>query len=461
MEEKTITRKMWTILIVFGLFGQIAWAVENMYFNLFVYNTIAKSTQTVTLMVQLSGITATLVTLFAGIFSDKLGNRRHFISIGYIIWGVVIASFAFISTNNTMKTFGIDDMQKAISITCTIVIVMDCVMTLFGSTANDAAFNAWVTDNTETSNRGKVEGVLSIMPLLALLIVAGGFGILVDLIGYDGMFIALGVIVVASGIIGLFTIKDAKTLQKSNDVFYKDLIYGFKPSVIKSNVSFYIVLLAVLLYCIASQIFMPYLIIYLQEYLHFTVIEYSLVLGLVILLGATAVVFITRASDKHRKDKLAYIFTGIFSIGLIAMYFVKFESHIANIIVFAIFGLVMIIGYISLMSLLGALTRDYTPQENAGKMQGIRMIFYVLIPMFVGPAIGQALNESQGITYVDPDTGYLANVPAPEIFLVAGLVALLVFIPLVFLTRHINKNEAKVVPIEEKPQEEAKEEIKE
>ena len=204
---------------------------------------------------------------------------------------------------------------------------------------------------------------------------------------------------------------------------------------------------------------MPYLIIYLQEYLHFSVIEYSIVLGSVILLGAAAVVFITRASDKLRKDKLAYIFTGIFSAGLIAMYFVTFESHTANIIVFAVFGLVMIIGYISLMSLLGALVRDYTPQKNAGKMQGIRMIFYVLIPMFVGPAIGQALNKAQGQTYIDPDTGYLANVPAPEIFLVAGLVALLVFIPLVFLTLRINK-ESKAVeeaPKEESPQEEIKE----
>ena len=450
---------MWFNIILFGIIGQIAWAVENMYFNLFVYNTIAKSTETVTLMVQLSGITAAVVTLFAGIFSDKIGNRRHFISIGYIIWGIVIASFAFITTENTAKLFGIDDPLKAISTTLGIVVAMDCVMTLFGSTSNDACFNAWVTDNTEQSNRGKVEGILSIMPLFALLIVAGGFGILVDLIGYSGMFIMLGVLVVISGVAGLFTIKDSASLTKSDNVFYKDLIYGFRPSVIKENVTFYIVLIAVLLYCIASQIFMPYLIIYLQEYLHFSVIEYSIVLGSVILLGAAAVVFITRASDKYRKDKMSYIFTGIFAIGLIAMYFVKFESHTANIIVFAVFGLVMIIGYISLMSLLGALVRDYTPQKNAGKMQGIRMIFYVLIPMFVGPAIGQALNKAQGQTYIDPDTGYLANVPAPEIFLVAGLVALLVFIPLVFLTLRINK-ESKAVeeaPKEESPQEEIKE----
>ena len=446
MEENQITRKAWSILILFGLIGQIAWAVENMYFNLFVYNTIAKSTQTVTLMVQLSGIMATVVTLFAGIFSDKSGNRRHFISIGYIIWGIVIASFAFISTSNTMSTFGIDDMQKAISITCTIVIVMDCVMTLFGSTANDAAFNAWVTDNTNSTNRGKVEGVLSIMPLFALLIVAGGFGILVDMIGYDGMFIALGSIVTVSGIIGLFIIKDSPSLQKSSDVFYKDLIYGFKPSVIKENVNFYLALLATGVFSIASQIFMPYLIIYLQEYLHFSVIEYSIVLGSVILIGAACVVFISRYSDKVRKDKMAYIFTGVFSLGLIAIYFVKFESHTANLICLGVFGLIMIIGYISLLSLFGALVRDYTSQDNAGKLQGIRMIFYVLIPMFVGPAIGQALNESQGLTYVDPDTGYLANIPAPEIFLVAGIVALLVFIPLILLTRRINKQS---VPSEE------------
>ena len=440
---------MWFILVLFGLIGQIAWAVENMYFNLFVYYTIAKSTETVTLMVQLSGITATIVTLFAGIFSDKIGNRRHFISIGYIIWGLVIASFAFISTNNVASTFHIGDTAKAISVTCGIVVAMDCVMTLFGSTANDACFNAWVTDNTETSNRGKVEGVLAIMPLFALLIVAGGFGMLVSSIGYDGMFIALGSIVVVSGIYGLFTIKDSTSLEKSQNVFYKDLIYGFKPSVIKENQNLYLTLLAVLFYSTACQVFMPYLIIYLSEYLHFSVIEYSIVLGSVILIGATVVVFVARASDKYRKDKMAYIFTAVFSIGLIAIYFVKFESKTANLICLGVFGLIMIIGHISLLTLLGALTRDYTPEENAGKLQGIRMIFYVLIPMFVGPAIGQALNTAQGITYVNPDTGFLENVPAPSIFLAAGLIALLVFVPLIFLTRRINSQKKATIEPEE------------
>ena len=30
-------RQNWWILIIFGLIGQIAWSVETMYFNLFVF----------------------------------------------------------------------------------------------------------------------------------------------------------------------------------------------------------------------------------------------------------------------------------------------------------------------------------------------------------------------------------------------------------------------------------------
>ena len=86
--QRGFGKQNWWILVLFGLIGQIAWSVENMYFNLFVYETIDKNLEVVTLMVQLSGIAATVTTLVAGILSDKTGNRRGFISYGYIIWGV-------------------------------------------------------------------------------------------------------------------------------------------------------------------------------------------------------------------------------------------------------------------------------------------------------------------------------------------------------------------------------------
>ena len=188
MQTKEFSRRHWLVLLLFGAIGQIAWSVENMYFNLFVFDTIAPDLEAITLMVQLSGVTATVVTLIAGTLSDKAGMRRKFISLGYLIWGITVALFGFISPEIIDQIFN-TGATKAIEIALVAVIAGDCVMTLFGSTANDAAFSAWVTDNTTPANRGSIEGVISILPLIAMLIVAGGFGMLVGALGYPILFL--------------------------------------------------------------------------------------------------------------------------------------------------------------------------------------------------------------------------------------------------------------------------------
>ena len=65
---------------------------SNSNATLFVFETIEPNLNAITLMVQLSGIAATVVTLIAGTLSDKLGNRRSFISIGYLIWGSIVSN---------------------------------------------------------------------------------------------------------------------------------------------------------------------------------------------------------------------------------------------------------------------------------------------------------------------------------------------------------------------------------
>jgi predicted MFS family arabinose efflux permease len=115
------SRSNWSILILFGLVGQIAWSVENMYFNLFVYDTIAPDLDTVTLMVQLSGIMATVATLIAGVISDKVGNRRSFIAWGYAIWGVTVAMFGFMSPDLTSTILGV---PADVAVRATLVMVV-------------------------------------------------------------------------------------------------------------------------------------------------------------------------------------------------------------------------------------------------------------------------------------------------------------------------------------------------
>ena len=433
-DKMSFSRRSWLVLVLFGLLGQIAWSVENMYFNVFVFDTIAEDLDAITLMVQLSGVTATVVTLIAGVLSDKIGDRRRLISYGYIIWGITVLGFGFISTELMGSLFGLEG-EAAVRAALNAVIIGDCVMTLFGSTANDAAFNAWVTDNTRPSYRGRVESILSILPLASMLIVAGGFGIIKDLIGYTALFAVLGGIIIVCGAVGIFIVKDADELERSGGM--RDIFYGFRPSVIRSNVPLYFTLLIVLVYSVATQVFMPYMIIYMSRYLGFSVIEYSLVFGLVIALGAAVNVWLGRLSDRRSKVSLMYIGAASMALGLFGMYIARGFGKIGDLFAFGAGGFFMISGFIFLTALSGSVVRNYTPADSAGKLQGVRMVFSVLVPMLAGPAIGNAINKAMNIPIENAGADAMTTkyIPAPEIYLAAALILLLVFALIPLLAR--------------------------
>ena len=90
------SKRFWFTLVLFGLMGQVAWIVENMYFNVFIYKMFGASPSEISLMVTASSIVATLTTLLIGALSDKLGKRKLFIFAGYTLWGLTILSFALV-----------------------------------------------------------------------------------------------------------------------------------------------------------------------------------------------------------------------------------------------------------------------------------------------------------------------------------------------------------------------------
>ena len=126
------------------------------------------------------------------------------------------------------------------------------------------------------------------------------------------------------------------------------------------------------------------------------------------------------------------------------MYFASMipsENKIALMIFFGIGGFIMICGNIFSSALNGAIMRDNTPPEAAGKMQGIRMFASVLIPMLVGPAIGNALNKNFGGAELSgADLLTSAYAPAREIFLAGAIISLLAVVA-VPLIRKAEKNQ--------------------
>ena len=168
-----LSSRFWVALTLFSLVGQIAWVVENMYFNVFIYKMFRATAADISTMVGASSIAATVTTVLIGALSDRIGKRKLLICGGYLVWGISILSFCLLRVDVIEAIFPMT--ANAMTLGISLVIILDCVMTFFGSSANDAAFNAWVTDSTDHTNRGAVEGINSMMPLVSILVVFGGF----------------------------------------------------------------------------------------------------------------------------------------------------------------------------------------------------------------------------------------------------------------------------------------------
>lgn len=452
MEKKSKLKGIqWFNLVLFGLMGQIAWAVENMYFNTFLFNSVYNGASqnaidgsidvmdAISRMVAFSAVAAVLTTFVMGVLSDRVNSRKWFISIGYILWGIITACFGFITRDNIALLFSLQDEVKILTATVVTVIVMDCVMTFMGSTSNDSAFNAWVTDITDVTNRATTESVLSLMPIFAMGIVMALGGV-VGSIGYPVFFIVLGALVTVCGIIGIFTVKDNRSegVAVERQRFFSEFIYGFKPSVIKKHKNLYLSLCAMALFNIAYQVFFPYIFIYLQHSLNFTfdtlfanLTPTVIVIAAVCLIAVVAaIISLGRLMDKFGKDKFIYGSVILYILGLIVT-----GLNDKSLLGFGLGMLITMAGYGCFMILFGATVRDFTPEDKTGMFQGIRMIFIVLLPMIIGPVIGKEICKISAITYTN-EYGVVQSAPGAVMFFAAAVVGVLIFIPVIFLKKN-------------------------
>ena len=417
MNSKKLSSKFWLSLVIFSLIGLVAWVMENMYLNVFIYKEFHASAGAISLMVGASSVAATVTTLLIGALSDKLGKRKLFLCGGYLCWGISIWSFALLKAENMTLLFG---AASAASAGIALVILADCLMTFFGSSANDAAFNAWLTDSTDDSNRGKAEGVNAMMPMLAVLAVFGGAMFLDESReSYWTIFFGvIGTLVLVLGILGFFLVDEPKVDTSGNQNFGKNLLYGFRPSVIRSNGQLYLTLAAFALFGISIQIFMPYLILYYTETLKLA--NYVFLFAPAIVLAAVFTFFYGRRYDVKGFGPAIAPCLGLLMAGYLVLYFFR-----ATVPVF-LGTLLMLCGYLSATAVFGAMLRDRTPENKAGMFQGQRIIGQVLMPGILGPAIGAAVLKNAE-TVMNSD-GTFSFLPDRSIFLAAFLAAIPVWL---------------------------------
>ena len=258
-----------------------------------------------------------------------------------------------------------------------------------------------------------------------MLVIFGAFDGLTQAGRWNEFFLIFGCLVSATGLVSLFLVRDEPDLKPRRDNYFANLVYGLRPSVIAKYPLLYLALLAFSVFSVAVQVFFPYLIIYIQNYLG--IMDYAIVLGVVLIVASLVSVLSGKLIDKMGKLRFTLPASAVMFAGLVAMYFARGQVPVI------IAGCIMMSGYMLVTASLSGKVRDLTPPDKAGHFQGIRMLFAVLLPMIIGPAIGSAVIKGGDLSYVE--LGVTKTVPTPGIFLAAAAVLLVTLVPVLILKR--------------------------
>ncbi len=428
-QRTPLSVRTWFVIGILSFSGQIAWGVENAWFNTFVFDTLTPNPRPIAWMVAISAITATVTTLLIGTLSDRtftrFGRRRPYILFGYILWGIVTAAFPAVS------------LLRPIGLAVFMVILADAIMTFFGSTANDANFSAWTTDITDTTNRGRVEGLLQMSVFLSFIITTALAGMVIEKFGYFVFFYGLGGLVTLTGIIGGLLLKDAPVSEEERNKqrlpYWREVLNTFSFEIVRNNRVLFLLFLAISINGIAWQVTFPYLLIYIEHFLGYDKGTMGMIMGGVLILTAISTIPLGILVD--RIPRRTFILWMAFAAAVTALIF----SFARGIPFLLVSGVLQTVAMAAFGIVSGAWLKDLYPIQQRGQFQGVRMVFWVLLPMVIGPAIGSFLIRNFGIaTTLNGEAGFI---PTPIIFYAAALINLLTLLPLMRIPKQITVTE--------------------
>lgn len=410
-----ISRKNWVLIWVLGMAGQLCWNVENSWFAGFVYAKIAPSPEIVSWMVGVSATATTFATFLVGTMSDRRGRRKPFIAIGYILWGIFTIAF------------GVSEFLPINSLFAAgcVVVTMDAVMSFFGSVGYDSAFCAWTTDISNENNRGQIGGAFATMPVLATITGSVVSGIIIDALDFFAFFVIMGSIVSLMGILSLFTLKDAPALHARKDEkgFWHQFFSVFNYRTVRENKELFWVFIIMMVYFIAFNVYFSYVTIYFVNYLGLDYTMTGAVQGISLLL---AVLLTIPAAGLIDKGKNTVVISSALLINIAGLAVISTNK---TLILLGAGMLLAGIGYVIILQTLTAWYKNLYPEEQRGQFEGIKQVFYVCIPMIIGPAIANVVINRYGVSGVVG--GVAGMIPNEMLFAVSAVLTLLTFLPLI------------------------------
>ena len=304
------------------------------------------------------------------------------------------------------------------------VVLADAVMSFFGSVGNDGGFGPWTTDISNEHNRGKLGGALAVMPVFATIFGAVVSGIIIEQIDFFAFFGLMGGLVALVGIFGFFTLEDAPGLRPKKDEkgFWHQFLTVFNWNTVRENKELFWVFLVMTVYFIGFNVYFPYITIYFVNYLGYGYGMTGIIQGVGLLAAAVMTIPAARFIDKGKTPQV--ILTALIC-NMVGLVMVSISQSLVVLLI-GVFGVG--IGYILVLQALTAWMKNLYPEEQRGQFEGIKQIFFVCVPMIIGPAIATQVINRMGVEM--EVSGTVGMVPGPSLFLVSAVLTLFTLIPL-------------------------------
>lgn len=452
MQGNMSSFRFWLIVWGMGLAGQLCWNMENQWFNTFVYAKIGQDVDIVTWMVILSAFVTTISTFVFGTMSDRMGSRKKFVSIGYIVWG--IATIIFGLTEYVGSIAG-----SSIALAGFLVVFTDAIMSFFGSMGNDSGYNTWLNDYTNDENKGQVGAALAALPVIGTVVGTVLGGMLVNIgnetVGTDAynpaldnyqlLFWTMGIFVIIVGIVSLFILKDHPDVKPTkNGSFFKQVTDVFRFSTLKNNPYLKEMLLANLVACcffIPFNFYFTHMGNWIIYDVGFTAGDMGLIQGIPLVLAVLVTIPFIKLINKNQIPLVALISVLSNALGLFLIFItVKDSNNVDTSNLFALKNLPLFfyvflvgVGYVLITQACMIWVKGLFPNESRGQFEGIRVLFFTLIPMLIGTLIGNFIIKHTASKYPELDSyGNVIEVPQENLFGFAALIVIFTLIPLFF-----------------------------
>ncbi len=433
-KKKASGFKMWALIWGLGLAGQICWNMENQWFNTFVYTKIAKDPSIVTGMLICSAMATTFATFFFGTWADRTGKRRHFISAGYILWGIFTICFG-------LTEFISKDMYMLAAVS---VVVADTVMSFFGSMGNDAGFNTWTTDILTDKNRGQVGAALATQPVIGTILgtVVGGL-IVGENDNYMRLFVVMGVAIIIFGFVSMLFLSKADDVEPYvNGSFFKQFISVFNFKDFIKQKELLLVSVGVMIFFIGFNVYFAYIGNYIIYYLGYTADQMGIIEAVPLVLSMTLAVPASMLINKNKHHLICIASVVLNVIGLLILTPITPDSidtnNIFNLRVWV--GIFFVgAGYIMILQTTKVWSKQLFPSTSKGQFEGIWILFFVLFPMIGGSLVGEAVVKSAGETFINELSGKIEYIPNGNIYLYGSIFVILSLIPFLLTRKEFKK----------------------